>query len=78
MSTVAEVIQATQKLTAEERWELYRRLREAVDIQEHQLTELRGEIQTGLAQIASGQVAPLDIHAVKNEVARRLTTGSKD
>jgi hypothetical protein len=78
MSTVAEVIQATQKLTSEERWELYRRLREAADIQDHQLTELRGEIQAGLAQVASGQVAPLDIQAVKNEVARRLTSGSRD
>jgi hypothetical protein len=78
MSTVAEVIQATQKLTSEERWELYRRLREAADIQDHQLTELRGEIQSGLAQVASGQVAPLDIQAVKNEVARRLTSGSRD
>jgi hypothetical protein len=78
MSTVAEVIQATQKLTSEERWELYRRLREAADIQDHQLTELRGEIQAGLAHVASGQVAPLDIQAVKNEVARRLTSGSRD
>jgi hypothetical protein len=78
MSTVAEVIQATQKLTAEERWELYRRLRAAADIQEHQRTELRGEIQAGLAQVAGGQVAPLDFQAVKNEVARRLAPGSKD
>lgn len=78
MSTVAEVIQATQKLTSEERWELYRRLREAADIQKHQLTELRGEIQAGLAQVANGQVAPMDIQAVKNEVAHRRATGAKD
>jgi hypothetical protein len=78
MSTVAEVIQATNNLSAEERWELYRQLREAQDIQAHQLTELRGEIQAGLAQVASGQVAPLDFSTIKNEVARRLATGSED
>jgi len=78
MSTVAEVIQATQKLTSEERWELYRRLRDAADIQKHQLIELRGDIQAGLTEVAQGQVAPLDFQALKDEVTRRLTSGSND
>lgn len=78
MSTVAEVIQATQKLTSEERWELYRQLREAADIHQHQLTELRREVQAGVAQIKSGEFAPLNIQAIKTEVSRRLSAGSKN
>lgn len=78
MSTVAEVIQATQKLAPEERWELYRQLREAADIQHHQLAELRRDMQAGIAEIESGNVAPLDIQAVKDEVSRRLSTRSKN
>lgn len=78
MSTVAEVIQATQKLAPEERWELYRQLREAADIQHHQLTELRSEVNAGIAEIDSGDVAPLDIQAIKNEVTRRLSTRPKN
>jgi predicted transcriptional regulator len=69
MSTVAEVIQATQKLAPEERWELYRQLREAADIQQHQLAELRRDVQAGVQQIESGDMAPLDIQAIRNEVA---------
>ena len=78
MSTVAEVIQATQKLAPEERWQLYRQLREAADIQRHQLAELRLEIHAGIAEIESGNVAPLDIQAAKNEVARRLSPRPKN
>ena len=77
MSTVAEVIQATKKLSTDERWELYRQLREADDIQQHHLSELRRDIQAGVTQIENGEVAPLNIQAVKNEVARRLATDSK-
>lgn len=77
MSTVAEVIQATQKLTSEERWELYRQLREAADIHQRQLTELRREIQAGVVQIKSGETAPLNIQAIKTEVSRQLSAGSK-
>ena len=76
MSTVAEVIQATQRLNPDERWELYRQLREADDIQQHQLSELRREIQAGVTQIVNGEVAPMNIQAVKNEAARRLAAGS--
>jgi hypothetical protein len=78
MSTVAEVIQATQKLAPEERWELYRQLREAADIQQHQLAELRHDVLAGVAEIERGNVAPLDIQAVKNEVAHRLTARPKN
>ncbi len=78
MSTVAEVIQATKKLAPEERWELYRQLREAADIQHHQQAELRRDVHAGIAEIESGDVAPLDIRAVKNEVARRLSTRPKN
>lgn len=78
MSTVAEVIQATQKLAPEERWELYRQLREAADIQRHQLAELRRDIHAGISEIERGNVAPLDIQAAKNVVARRLSTRPKN
>ena len=78
MSTVAEVIQATQKLAPEERWELYRQLREAPDIQHHQLAELRRDVQAGIGEIENGNVAPLDIQAVKKEVARRLSAHPKN
>ncbi len=76
MSTAAEVIQASQKLAPEERWELYRQLREAADIQQHQFAELRRDVLAGVQQIESGDVAPLDVQSIKREVANRLSNRS--
>ncbi len=78
MSTVAEMLEATQRLTPEERWELYRRLGEAEDVRRHHLAELRQEIAVGIGQIERGEIAPLDIEAIKTEVSRRRGASGKN
>ena len=72
MSTVAEVKSATEHLSAQERWELYRWLGEAKDVQRLRHEELRHEIAIGIAQAERGEVAPLEMQSIKNEVRRRL------
>jgi hypothetical protein len=76
VNTVAEVIQATQKLAPEERWELYRQLRETADIQQHQVAELRRDVLAGVQQIERGDVAPLDVQSIKCDVANRFSNRS--
>ncbi|HEX9046840.1 MAG TPA: hypothetical protein VF988_07420 [Verrucomicrobiae bacterium] len=61
MSTVAEVKSATERLTAQERWELYRWLGEAKDVQRLRHNELKREIALGVEQADRGEVAPLEI-----------------
>lgn len=72
MSTVKEVKAATQKLSPEERWELYRWLGESGDVQRFRHEELRREIAVGIEQADRGDTAPLDTDAIKAEVHRRL------
>ena len=72
MSKVAEVKSATERLSAQERWELYRWLGESADVRELRLEELRHEIAVGIEQADRGQVAPLNVQSIKEEVHRRL------
>jgi hypothetical protein len=72
MSTVTEVKAATERLPAKDRWELYRWLGEAKDVQRFRHEELRREITAGLEQADRGDVAPLDVQNIKDEVRRRL------
>jgi hypothetical protein len=72
MSTVAEVKSATERLSAQERWELYRWLGESADMQKLRLEELRHEIAIGIEQADRGDVAPLNVQNIKSEVRRRL------
>jgi len=72
MSTVTEVKTATERLSAQDRWELYRWLGESKDLQRFRHEELRREIAAGLEQADLGAVAPLDVPAIKDEVRRRL------
>jgi hypothetical protein len=76
MSTVKEVKAATQELSPQERWELYRWLGETKDVQEFRREELRREIAIGIAQADSGDVAPLDIEDIKAKVRHKLKNGS--
>jgi hypothetical protein len=76
MSTVVEVKSATERLSAEERWELYRWLGESKDVQRLRHEELRGEIAVGIEQADRGDVAPLDVQSIKDEVRRRLNKGN--
>jgi hypothetical protein len=76
MSTVAEVKSATECLSAQERWELYRWLGEAKDVQRLRHEELRREIAVGIGQADRGEVAPLDVQSIKDEIRRRLNKGS--
>ena len=72
MST-AEVKEATERLSAQDRWELYRWLGESRDLQRFRLEELRREIAVGIEQADRGDTAPLDVQEIKDEVRRRLT-----
>jgi hypothetical protein len=72
MSTVIEVKTATEQLTAQDRWELYRWLGESQDVRRFRHEELRREIAVGIEQANRGDVASLDVRAVKDEVRRRL------
>jgi len=72
MSTVKEVKAATQGLSPQERWELYRWLGESKDVQQFRREELRREIAIGIEQADRGDVAPLNINDIKAEVHRKL------
>jgi len=48
MSTVAEVKSATEQLSTQERWELYRWLGESNDVQRLRHEELRRDIAIGI------------------------------
>ena len=72
MSTVADVKSATEQLSAEERWELYRWLGESQDVQRLRHEELRREIAIGIEQPDCGDLAPLEMQSLKDEVRHRL------
>jgi hypothetical protein len=72
MSTVADVKSATEQLSAEERWELYRWLGESQDVQRLRHEELRREIAIGIEQADCGDLAPLEMQSLKDEVRHRL------
>jgi hypothetical protein len=71
MSTVKDVKAATQALSSQERWELYRWLGESKDVQQFRHEELRREIAIGIEQVERGNIAPLNIDAIKTEVHRK-------
>jgi hypothetical protein len=71
MSKVTEVKTATERLSAQDRWELYRWLGESKDVQRFRHDELRREIAVGIEQADRGDVAPLNVQILKDEVHRR-------
>jgi hypothetical protein len=73
MSKVTELKAAAERLSAEDRWELYRWLGESRDVQRLRHEELRREIVLGLTQADRGDLAPMDVPAMKAEVRSRLT-----
>ena len=77
MSTVKEVKIATEKLSPQDRWELYRWLGESKDVQRFRHEELRKEIAFGIEQADRGEVAPLEVQVLKDEVSRRLSNKTK-
>jgi len=75
MSTVKEVKAATQGLSPQERWELYRWLGDSKDVQEYRREELRQEIALGIVDANSGNIAPLDMESIKAKVRQKLKNG---
>lgn len=71
--SMTEVKEATERLSPHDRWELYRWLGESRDVQRFRLEELRREIAVGIEQAERGDMAPLDVREIKDEVRRRLT-----
>ncbi len=74
LSTVNDVKAATQKLSPEEQWELYRWLGESGEVQRFRREELRRESAIGIEQADKSDIAPLEIDALKEEVHRRLNS----
>ncbi len=72
MSTVAEFKAAAEGLSPEDRWELYRWLGESKDVRRFRHEVLRREIALGLDQADRGDLALMDMAAVKREVRHRL------
>lgn len=77
MSTVAEVKLAVEKLPSQEKQELFRWLAGRSDFRAQQLEMLCGDLAVGLAQADQGDLAPLDIAAVKREFRQRLDSQLK-
>ncbi len=77
MSTVVEFKAAAERLSAEDRWELYRWLGESQDVQRFRHEELRREITLGLEQADRGDLAPMDLTDLKRDVRRRLAAKAK-
>lgn len=67
MSTLAEIKDAAARLPAEQRSELITWLGEAEEVARIRREQLRREIQIGLDEIARGEVAPLDMAAIKRK-----------
>ncbi len=65
MSTLAEIKKAAARLPAEQRTELITWLGQAEDVSRIRREQLRQEIQIGLDEIERGEVAPLDMRAIK-------------
>ena len=74
MSDVAEIITAVSQLSPTERWDIYQWLNESPDIAKRRLDELRQEVGVGLAQAEQGDLAPLDMAAIKGEMHVRLAS----
>lgn len=60
MSSVTEVKAAAERLSPEDRWELYRWLGQLGDLRRFREEHLRGEIALGLEQAGHGDLAPMD------------------
>ena len=67
MSTLAEIKSAAARLPAEQRTELITWLGQAEDVSRIRREQLRQEIQIGLDEIERGEVAPLDMRAIKRK-----------
>lgn len=67
MSTLAEIKDAAARLPAEQRSELITWLGQAEDVSQIRREQLRRQIQIGLDEIQRGEIAPLDIPAIKRK-----------
>jgi len=76
MSSVKEVKAATQGLSPQERWELYRWLGESKDVQQFRHEELRREVAIGIKQADRGEIAALNIEDIKTEVRQKRKNSS--
>jgi len=72
MSTVLEIKTATEQLSPQERWQLFRWLEASSDVRRFRREELQQDIALGLGQAELGETAPLDVAALKDEVRQKL------
>ena len=72
MSTLHEIKAAAATLPAEDRSELVAWLSESQDVWKIRREQLRREIQIGLDEIERGEVAPLDMSAIKRQARARF------
>jgi len=67
MSTLVEIKDAAARLPAEQRTESITWLGKAEDVSRIRREQLRREIQIGVDEIERGEVAPLDMPAIKRK-----------
>jgi hypothetical protein len=72
MSTVVEVKKATERLSTNDRWELFVWLRDSEDVRNREIEELRRDLVVGVQQADRGEVAPLDISSIRAKIHQRL------
>jgi hypothetical protein len=77
MSTLGEIKEAAARLPAEQRSELITWLHEADDVLELRREQLRREVQIGLDEINRGEMAPLDMAAIKQKARARRDEKSR-
>ncbi|MEK7677202.1 MAG: hypothetical protein AAB676_15345 [Verrucomicrobiota bacterium] len=77
MSTVEEIKAAAASLKPEERFALYQWLYDSEELRRLRLAELKRDIAIGIEEADRGEVAPLDIEAIKAEGRRRLEVKPK-
>lgn len=78
MSTLHEIKAAAATLPAKDRSELVAWLSGSKDVWEIRREQLRREIKVGLDEIERGEVAPLDMAAIKRKARARLESESRN
>lgn len=76
MSTLQEIQAAASALPAEDRSTLVTWLSTSPDVWECRRGQLRADIDAGLRDIASGNVAPLDMEDIKRKARLRYSMHS--
>ena len=68
---MTELKKAAEQLSPRDRWEFFVWLREAEDVRSRHIKELQRDVAVGIEQADRGDVAPLDMAAIRARVHQR-------